>query len=74
MLLVGARYLQPRGVELDVNIVGKTATWILYAAIGCRIVAQPSTQWPLYLFWAGLALAVVAAAFYVRDAREQLRR
>ena len=58
MLLVGARVLQPRGIELDVNIVGKTATWILYAAIGFRIVTQPSTQWPLYLFWAGLALAV----------------
>jgi CDP-diacylglycerol--glycerol-3-phosphate 3-phosphatidyltransferase len=74
LLLVGARYLQPRGVELDVNIVGKTATWILYAAIGFRIVTQPSTQWPLYLFWAGLALAVLAAALYVRDARRQLRR
>jgi CDP-diacylglycerol--glycerol-3-phosphate 3-phosphatidyltransferase len=74
MLLAGARVLQPRGIELDVNIVGKTATWILYAAIGFRIVTQPSTQWPLYLFWAGLALAVLAAVFYVRDAREQLRR
>jgi CDP-diacylglycerol--glycerol-3-phosphate 3-phosphatidyltransferase len=74
LLLVGARYLQPRGIELDVNIVGKTATWILYAAIGFRIVTQPTTQWPLYLFWAGLALAVLAAAFYVRDARRQLRR
>jgi CDP-diacylglycerol--glycerol-3-phosphate 3-phosphatidyltransferase len=74
MLLAGARVLQPRGIELDVNTVGKTATWILYAAIGCRIVTQPSTQWPLYLFWAGLALALVAAGFYVRDAREQLRQ
>ncbi len=74
LLLAGARVVQPRGIELDVNIVGKTATWILYAAIGFRIVTQPSTQWPLYLFWIGLALAVLAAAFYIRDAREQLRR
>jgi CDP-diacylglycerol--glycerol-3-phosphate 3-phosphatidyltransferase len=74
LLLVGARHLQPRGVELDVNIVGKTATWILYAAIGFRIVTQPSTQWPLYLFWVGLALAVLAAVFYVRDAWGELRR
>jgi CDP-diacylglycerol--glycerol-3-phosphate 3-phosphatidyltransferase len=74
LLLVGARYLRPRGVELDVNIVGKTATWILYAAIGFRIVTHPSTQWPLYLFWAGLALAVLAAVFYVRDAWGELRR
>ena len=73
LLLVGARVLQPRGIELDVNIVGKTATWILYAAIGLRIVTQPSTQWPLYLFWVGIALAVAAAVFYARDARRELR-
>jgi CDP-diacylglycerol--glycerol-3-phosphate 3-phosphatidyltransferase len=74
LLLVGARILQPRGIELDVNVIGKTATWILYAAIGCRIVTHPSTQWPLYLFWAGLALALVAAGFYARDAWGELRR
>ena len=74
LLLVGARVLQPRGVELEVNWVGKTATWILYAAIGFRIVTQPSTQWPLYLFWAGIVLAVAAAVLYVRDARGELRR
>src|SRR4051812_37913353 len=74
LLLLGARVLMPRGIELDVNIVGKTATWILYAAIGFRIVTQPSTQWPLYLFWVGLALAVLAAVFYVRDAWGELRR
>jgi len=74
LLLVGARVLQPRGVELDVNWVGKTATWILYAAIGFRIVTEPSTQWPLYLFWAGIVLAVAAAVLYVRDARGELRR
>ena len=74
LLLVGARVLQPRGIELDVNTVGKAATWILYAAIGCRIVTHPSTQWPLYLFWVGLALAVFAAVLYVRDAWGELRR
>jgi CDP-diacylglycerol--glycerol-3-phosphate 3-phosphatidyltransferase len=74
MLLAGARYLQPRGIELDVNLVGKTATWILYAAIGFRIVTEPSTQWPLYLFWIGLALALIAAGFYVRDAWGELRQ
>jgi CDP-diacylglycerol--glycerol-3-phosphate 3-phosphatidyltransferase len=74
LLLVGARVLQPRGIELDVNIIGKTATWILYAAIGFRIVTHPSTQWPLYLFWAGIVLALVAAVFYARDARRELRR
>jgi CDP-diacylglycerol--glycerol-3-phosphate 3-phosphatidyltransferase len=74
LLLVGSRFLAPRGVEIEVNMLGKAATWVLYAAIGFRIVTHPSTQWPLYLFWAGLALAVVAAVFYIRTARRELRR
>jgi len=74
LLLAGSSFLAPRGLEVEVNTVGKAATWILYAAIFFRIVTEPSTQWPLYLFWAGLALAVVAGVFYVRTARRELRR
>ena len=74
LLLGGSRILAPRGVEIEVNTVGKAATWILYAAIFFRIVIEPATKWPLYLFWAGLALAVVAAVFYIRTARRELRR
>jgi CDP-diacylglycerol--glycerol-3-phosphate 3-phosphatidyltransferase len=74
MLLAGSRLLAPRGIEIEVNTVGKAATWILYAAIGFRIVTHESTKWPLYLFWAGLVLAVVAAGFYIQTARKELRR
>ena len=58
----------------DVSFLGKAATWILYAAIGCRIVTHDHTSWPLWLFWIGLAAAVVAAIFYVRDGVKELRR
>jgi len=74
MLLAGSRLLAPRGIEIEVNTVGKAATWILYAAIAFRIVTHESTKWPLYLFWAGLVLAVVAAVFYIQAARRELRR
>jgi len=37
LLLVGWRVLAPRGVDLDVNALGKAATWVLYAGIGFRI-------------------------------------
>jgi cardiolipin synthase len=74
LLLAGSVLLAPRGVEVEVNTVGKAATWILYAAIFSRIVIDPATKWPLDLFWAGLALAVVAAVFYIRTARRELRR
>jgi CDP-diacylglycerol--glycerol-3-phosphate 3-phosphatidyltransferase len=74
LLLAGYRILAPRGVVLDVNLAGKLATWLLYAAIGFRIVTHDSTDWPLWLFWSGLGLALVAAVGYVRDARRELRR
>jgi CDP-diacylglycerol--glycerol-3-phosphate 3-phosphatidyltransferase len=73
LLLVGWRLLAPRGIDVDVNLLGKAATWILYAAVAFRIVTHDHTRWPLWLFWIGLAGAVIAAMFYVREARTQLR-
>src|SRR4029077_3426001 len=67
LLLVGWRVLAPRGIDLDVNRLGKAATWVLYLAIGCRIVTHDHTTWPLWLFWFGLGGAVIAAMFYLRD-------
>src|SRR4051812_29682483 len=74
LLLVGWRVLAPRGIDLDVNFAGKAATWVLYAAIGFRIVTPDSTSWPLWLFWIGIAGAIAAAMFYVRDAWKEVRR
>jgi CDP-diacylglycerol--glycerol-3-phosphate 3-phosphatidyltransferase len=74
LLLAGSRVLAPRGIEIEVNAVGKAATWLLYAGIAFRIVTHSSTQWPLYVFWAGLVLAVVAAVFYIQTARRELQR
>jgi CDP-diacylglycerol--glycerol-3-phosphate 3-phosphatidyltransferase len=73
LLLAGSRFL-PRGVEIEVNAVGKAATWILYASIFFRIVIDSATRWPLYLFWTGLVLAVVAGVFYVRTAWREVQR
>ena len=74
VLLAGSGVLAPRGVDVDVNLLGKTATWILYFAILGRIVLERSTTWPVDLFWAGLALAVLASVFYVRAAWGGLKR
>ena len=74
LLVVGWRALAPRGIDVDVNLLGKAATWVLYAAIGFRIVTHDHTSWPLWIFWIGLGAAVVAALLYVRDARRELRR
>jgi cardiolipin synthase (CMP-forming) len=74
LLLVGWRLLAPRGVDLEVNALGKASTWVLYAAIGFRIVTHEATSWPLWLFWIGLGGAILAGLFYVRAAGEELRR
>jgi len=74
LLLAGWRVLAPRGIDLDVNTICMRATWVLYAAIGFRIVTHDHTSWPLVLFWIGLAAAVVAALLYVRDAWKALQR
>jgi CDP-diacylglycerol--glycerol-3-phosphate 3-phosphatidyltransferase len=73
LLFVGWRVLTPRGIDLDVNKLGKAATWLLYLGLGCRMVTHDHTSWPLWIFWVGLGMAVVAAAFYVRDAWKALR-
>ena len=74
LLLTGWRVLAPRGIDIEVNLLGKAATWVLYAAIGFRIVTHDATSWPLWLFWIGLAGAVAAAMLYVRDAWKVMER
>jgi cardiolipin synthase (CMP-forming) len=74
LLLAGWRVFAPRGIDIDVNLVGKIATWLLYAGIAFRIVTHNATDWPLWLFWVGLIGAVLAAMLYVRDAWKELRR
>jgi CDP-diacylglycerol--glycerol-3-phosphate 3-phosphatidyltransferase len=74
LLLAGWRVFAPRGIDIDVNLVGKIATWLLYAGIAFRIVTHNATDWPLWLFWIGLIGAVLAAMLYVRDAWKELRR
>jgi cardiolipin synthase (CMP-forming) len=74
VLLAGSVFLAPRGLEIDVNVIGKAATWVLYAAIFFRIVTHRGTDWPLDLFWAGIALALVAGVFYVATAWREVRR
>ena len=58
IVLVGTPIVLGRGYEFQVNLIGKAATWLLYLGIGFLMVTHPSTAWPLWIFWAGFALAV----------------
>jgi hypothetical protein len=55
-------------------VIGKAATWILYAGVGFLLVTHRSTHWPYWVFWTGLALALVAAGIYVVTAWREVRR
>jgi CDP-diacylglycerol--glycerol-3-phosphate 3-phosphatidyltransferase len=61
-----------RGYRFEVNLVGKIATWLLYASLGFVMVTARGADWPLWIFWAGLALAVAALVGYVWKARTEL--
>jgi CDP-diacylglycerol--glycerol-3-phosphate 3-phosphatidyltransferase len=73
LLVGGYRLLVPRGIDLSVSSLGKVATWILYASLALLMVTTAGTAWPLWLFWLGLGLALVAGAEYALTAARRLR-
>ncbi len=74
ILVLGYRLLSPSGYELDVTFLGKTATWVLYAAVGFVLVTEEGTMWPLVLLWIGIALSLSAGAQYALRAWRQAQR
>jgi CDP-diacylglycerol--glycerol-3-phosphate 3-phosphatidyltransferase len=74
LLIGGARVVMPRGYQFSVSFLGKAATWLLYAAVGFVLVTHKGDDWPLWVFWTGLAVAVGAAAVYVTSAWRAIKR
>jgi len=72
VVLVGTPIVLGRGYEFQVNLIGKTATWLLYASLGFVMVTHDGTTWPLWIFWAGFALALVALGEYALKARREV--
>jgi CDP-diacylglycerol---glycerol-3-phosphate 3-phosphatidyltransferase len=73
VLVGGSRFALKRGYTFEVSLLGKVATWVLYAAIVFILATEPGTDWPLALFWAGLVLAAVAGVDYVIRVLRTLR-
>jgi CDP-diacylglycerol--glycerol-3-phosphate 3-phosphatidyltransferase len=74
MLLAGYKLVMPAGYELSVNFLGKSATWVLYCALVFVLLTERGTDWPLWLFWAGLVLALAAGVQYAMTAVREVRR
>jgi CDP-diacylglycerol--glycerol-3-phosphate 3-phosphatidyltransferase len=74
VLVIGYPLVMNRGYDFDVNLAGKVATWVLYAALALVMVTREGTEWPLWIFWAGVALAAVALIGYGRKAKREVHR
>jgi CDP-diacylglycerol--glycerol-3-phosphate 3-phosphatidyltransferase len=74
LLLVGYKVLVPRGYDFEVNTLGKFATWVLYASLTLVLVTEKGTDWPIWLFWAGVVLAIGASVQYALKARREVVR
>jgi CDP-diacylglycerol--glycerol-3-phosphate 3-phosphatidyltransferase len=71
-LVAGYPLVVGRGYDFSVNLAGKAATWLLYAALGFVMVTHENTRWPIWLFWAGVALAAVALLGYLQKAHREV--
>jgi CDP-diacylglycerol--glycerol-3-phosphate 3-phosphatidyltransferase len=72
-LVLGYPLVRGRGYEFEVNLLGKAATWVLYAALVGVVASDEGTTWPLVLFWSGLVLALAAALQYLAKAAREVR-
>jgi len=71
-LIAGYKLVVGRGYELAVNFAGKAATWLLYASLAFIMVTPDGTGWPIWLFWAGFALAAISLVGYLLKARREV--
>ena len=72
LLLVGYKPAVDRGYTFEVNLLGKVATWLLYASLGFTMVTDEGTLWPRVIFWIGFVAALAALAAYLWKARREV--
>ena len=72
LMLVVWPFVAERGYDFSVNFLGKVATWFLYASLAFVMVTHDGARWPLWIFWAGVGLALAAMAGYALKARREV--
>jgi cardiolipin synthase len=70
-MLVAGRAALARGAQLRINWWGRWSVWPLMSALFLALCGLETLA--AVLLYAGLALALLATAFYVRDALAQIR-
>jgi CDP-diacylglycerol--glycerol-3-phosphate 3-phosphatidyltransferase len=74
LLVLGTPVALRHGYDFSVSFLGKAATWVLYASIAFILVTDKGTEWPLRLFWTGIALATLAGILYGVSVWKAVRR
>ena len=72
LVVAATPFLVERGYRFEVNMMGKVATWLLYASLAFVMVTSEGTRWPLWIFWTGFALAVASVLGYALKARKEV--
>jgi CDP-diacylglycerol--glycerol-3-phosphate 3-phosphatidyltransferase len=73
LLIVSTPFAIRSGYRFEVNLLGKAATWLLYASLALMMVTSAGTDWPLWIFWTGFALAAASLAVYALKAWRELK-
>jgi CDP-diacylglycerol--glycerol-3-phosphate 3-phosphatidyltransferase len=72
VMLVLAQLGLRRGIDIEINWVGRSAVWPTMFSL---FLAMVSVTWVAEaLLYVGLVMSLAATAMYIRDAREALRR
>src|SRR5690348_978067 len=70
--LAGTPILLGRGYQFEVNMLGKIATWLLYASLAFVMVTHKGADWPLWIFWIGLVVGLISLGEYALKARREV--
>lgn len=73
LLIAGFGVVAERGYELSVIRLGKTATFILMAALALTMVTHRGAVIPAITLWVGIALSLAAAVVYAIGLRRPTR-
>jgi len=71
-LILATPFALGRGYKFEVNLLGKIATWFLYFSLAMVMSTHEGARWPLWIFWTGVALAIVSLAMYALKARREV--
>jgi CDP-diacylglycerol--glycerol-3-phosphate 3-phosphatidyltransferase len=74
LLMVSTPLAIRHGYSFEINLLGKAATWLLYASLALVMVTSPEANWPLWIFWAGFGLAAASLVVYLLKAAKEVRR